>query len=65
MEVLAHDGKIKVVNTLDSRLEQLARQVSLVNNYKSDLINVSLNGTMVASMNIINSIAYIGLVPYR
>ncbi len=65
MEVLAHDGKIKVVNTLDSRLEQLARQVSLVNNYKSDLINVSLNGTMVASMNIINSIAYIGLVPCR
>ena len=64
MEVLAHDGKIKVVNTLDSRLEQLARQVSLVNNYKSDLINVSLNGTMVASMNIINSIAY-GLVPCR
>ncbi|XP_064396505.1 V-type proton ATPase subunit E-like [Halichondria panicea] len=27
VEVLAHDGKIKVVNTLDSRLEQLARQM--------------------------------------
>ena len=43
MELYAHSGKIKLTNTLESRLELLSGQVSKCRSYGSHSVSLVLN----------------------